>query len=157
MKFSTPKAVHDGTTYRRAKMPEWLRGSMEDGFKHGSHVIPWRPHVTFPRVRTMKNERSLTRQADALSFESVFDYRSAFSFSYLPKTGCNANYEGTNGEGLGGMEKVLRTVIFTIGFFLLLPLSPIVLWLCVHSLPQWERVAIFRLGKLTISLVMESL
>ncbi|CAG0920590.1 unnamed protein product [Notodromas monacha] len=79
---------------------------------------------------------------DPLSFESIYTYGSAFGASH------RRQYEDeTDSREMNKWESGFRIFVLSLLMIMLIPFSPIVLWRCLHHLPQYERVSVIRLGR----------
>lgn len=88
-------------------------------------------------------------------FETAFDYKSIFSYS----TGSNKKagkmksqeYETGSSEESSSNDKVdyvISNTILILSYILVFFTLPISVWFCFKHLPQWERIVVYRIGKL---------
>lgn len=91
-------------------------------------------------------------------YKTAFDYKSIYSyaspFQDQSQTEENANNPSETGkasdnispEGLSG--KLIGIIALVCSYIMIFFTLPVTVWFCFKSLPQWERVVVYRLGKL---------
>lgn len=92
------------------------------------------------------------------SHRSAFDYKSIFTYSNpgdnrakhqafdYSEPSSNAEALQTELEGLSG--KIVSNLALIFSYILVFFTLPISIWFCFKNLPQWERIVIYRMGKL---------
>ena len=87
---------------------------------------------------------------------SAFDYKSIFSYSGPERYGLqqrqieagNKNSAADPVVVPGLSEKFVAKIALIFSYVLVFFTLPISIWFCFKTLPQWERIVIYRLGKL---------
>ncbi|KAK4008054.1 stomatin-like protein 1 [Daphnia magna] len=88
-------------------------------------------------------------------YKTAFDYKSIFSYdsAFKDKDGSGQNSasgekcsEDITSEGLS--EKAIAALALAFSYLFIFFTLPITVWFCFKNLPQWERIVIYRLGKL---------
>lgn len=87
----------------------------------------------------------------AFDYESIFSYSSAFA---KEKSTQGDHLSGENikspdvisAEGLSG--KLVGVLALILSYLMIFFTLPITVWFCFKNLPQWERIVVYRLGKL---------
>ena len=87
-------------------------------------------------------------------YKTAFDYKSIFSYD-SPFKDKEVKTENSAGEktteeisveGLSG--KIISVLAMTFSYLFIFFTLPISVWFCFKNLSQWERIVIYRLGKL---------
>ena len=88
-------------------------------------------------------------------FETAFDYKSIFSYS----NGSNKkngkaktqDYDASSTDESppnDNVDVVISNIILMCSYVLVFFTLPISVWFCFKHLPQWERIVVYRIGKL---------
>lgn len=87
---------------------------------------------------------------------SAFDYKSIFSYSGPERYGFQQQMDHNKPHpskadamvAPGVPEKFIAKLALILSYLLVFFTLPISIWFCFKTLPQWERVVVYRLGKL---------
>ena len=88
----------------------------------------------------------------AFDYKSIYSYASPFQDQENNKQGNDAaNQSGKSPdtispEGLSG--KLIGVLALICSYVMIFFTLPVTVWFCFKNLPQWERVVVYRLGKL---------
>lgn len=88
-------------------------------------------------------------------YKTAFDYKSIFSYDSAFKdkdgNGQNSVADGKNLEDIapeGLSAKIIAILALAFSYLFIFFTLPVTVWFCFKNLPQWERIVIYRLGKL---------
>ena len=88
-------------------------------------------------------------------YKTAFDYDSIFSYASPFKTEQEGNAKPAAGEksadtispeGISG--KIISVLALVCSYLVIFFTLPVTVWFCFKNLPQWERIVVYRLGKL---------
>lgn len=140
-----PSSINSTTTdskNKRDKKPV-NESTVESNMKNQSNMV-------YSKLKQREDEEAGLYSLD----KSAFDYKSIFSYSSPEKPKCNtangsAEQPSTDFLAMHSFPRKLITnmaLVFSYLFvFFTLPIS---IWFCFKNLPQWERIVIYRMGKL---------
>lgn len=92
---------------------------------------------------------SVLMQDEPIHYESAFDYKSIFTYSGDETAGrTKTETPNQSAKDTDLLSRLVSTTFLCLSYAAIFFTLPISVWFCFKTLPQWERLVIYRLGKL---------